>query len=109
MIMLNSRNGGRIEVVPIHNFMTHKVTGTTTTIQCYNNPKKIQLKCPHYMVWSNTGLKYKPNWMGVPDFTTIQLRYNIGRYTEKEVRQYVIWHVISEEQYQTITGQPYQS
>ena len=106
MIMVNGRDK-RIDIVPVHNFMTHKVTGTTTTIQCFNNPKEIQLKCPFSIVWSNTGLQYKTSWMGVPDFTTIQLRYNIGRYTEKEVRQYVIWHVISEEQYQTITGQPY--
>ena len=106
MIMLNARDG-RIEVIPIHNYLTHEVTGTTTTIQCYNNPKEIQLKCPFSMVWSNTGLKYKTSWMGVPDFTTIQLRYNIGRYTIDNVRQFVIWHVITEAQFETITGEPY--
>ena len=31
-------------IIPIEMFLPHKVTGTTKTIQSYNNPKKINSK-----------------------------------------------------------------
>ena len=32
---------GNLKYYPIENFMHHKIVGTTTTIQSYNNPKQL--------------------------------------------------------------------
>ena len=110
MVMLNQRDN-RIELVPVHNFLNFKVTGTTTTIQAFNNPKKITLKHPITVVMSNTGLSYHGDkrWMGIPSYQELYDHYNNGDtgWDANRLKTYVKLKLLTADQYYDITGETY--
>ena len=56
-VYMKQNASGPLYLHPIENFVAHKMTGTTTTIQSYNNPKKVGSKTYQFSITNDTS-----NW-----------------------------------------------